>query len=447
MKKIVRILVLPLAAAVLQLVSLGSVSAQSVTARDAEDEIIDDVNKAGGVYLVYSEPAEMPTPAPQGYKPFYLAHYGRHGSRYLLRENEYDDPVEILDKAYYAGKLTPLGEDVRTRMRKVYAVAKGRAGELTQVGARQHHDIAARMARNFPEIFGRRGAKITAWSSVVPRCIMSMAASCEGLKEYNPSLEITRDASASQMYKLHCFRADFNPLLSERAIAVLKNTDPEWAAERNGFKERCIDPARVVGLLFNDPEYASRNFDTSDFVHKMMLNAVSLQGLDLQGVSFYDLFTTDELYRHWRYMNFDEYCRFGPSAKYGDIILGEAKHMVREFFADIERALASGQPAASLRYGHDTSLMAMTALLQIDGCFAREADPEKVEDAWVNFRVAPMAANLQMIFYRKKGSDDVLVKILYNEREVNIPVPTSCAPYYRWRDVKDFSDKVLRNTK
>ncbi|MBP3482652.1 MAG: histidine-type phosphatase [Alistipes sp.] len=416
-------------------------------AQNAKQEIEADINKAGGVYLAYPAPEETLTPAPKGYKPFYLTHYGRHGSRYLLLNDEYDDPVEILDKAYYAGKLTPLGKDVRTRMQRIYSVAKNRAGELTQLGARQHREIAARMADNFPEIFKRRGTKITVWSSVVPRCLLSMAAACDALKEHNPSLEITRDASAAHMYKLHCFRKDFNPLLSEKAQGIIRNTDPEWAALRNEFMRRNIDPARITGLLFTKPDYAEGRFDAYDFTRKLMLNAVSLQGLDIDDVTLGDLFTTEELYGLWRYMNFDEYHRFGPSARYGNTILGEAKNMLRVFIEETDHALAAGQPSASLRFGHDTSLMAMTALMQIYGCAERVADDDKIEESWVNYRITPMAANLQAVFYRSAASDDILVKIILNEHEVRIPVASATAPYYRWKDVKQFWTEVLQNTK
>ena len=50
-----------------------------------------------------------------------------------------------------------------------------------------------------------------------------------------------------------------------------------------------------------------------------------------------------------------------------------------------------------------------------------------------------MAANIQIIFYRKDGSDDVLVKFLLNENETTLPeVKTDFAPYYHWRDVNAY---------
>jgi len=49
--------------------------------------------------------------------------------------------------------------------------------------------------------------------------------------------------------------------------------------------------------------------------------------------------------------------------------------------------------------------------------------------------IIPMAANLQMVFYKNdKGS--VLVKFLHNEREVRLPIPSKYAPYYEWEEVK-----------
>ena len=47
-----------------------------------------------------------------------------------------------------------------------------------------------------------------------------------------------------------------------------------------------------------------------------------------------------------------------------------------------------------------------------------------------------MAGNIQFVFYRKKGSDDILVKVLLNERETKLPVQSDVAPYYHWKDVE-----------
>lgn len=49
-----------------------------------------------------------------------------------------------------------------------------------------------------------------------------------------------------------------------------------------------------------------------------------------------------------------------------------------------------------------------------------------------------MASNIQLVFYRKSGSPDILVKALLNEHEVSLPVQTNLAPYYHWKDVASY---------
>ena len=44
---------------------------------------------------------------------------------------------------------------------------------------------------------------------------------------------------------------------------------------------------------------------------------------------------------------------------------------------------------------------------------------------------------------RKPENDDILVKLLLNEREVTLPVKTDCAPFYHWKDVRAYWQKVV----
>ena len=47
---------------------------------------------------------------------------------------------------------------------------------------------------------------------------------------------------------------------------------------------------------------------------------------------------------------------------------------------------------------------------------------------------------MQFVFYRpKKGkTGDVLVKVLFNERESHLPIETATWPYYKWSDVRAY---------
>ena len=76
------------------LLAVGSASAQ-----EALSDIKKDIHVSASNLLAYPGPHKKLTPAPKGYKPFYISHYGRHGSRYLCDQNDYDYPYNILKRA------------------------------------------------------------------------------------------------------------------------------------------------------------------------------------------------------------------------------------------------------------------------------------------------------------------------------------------------------------
>ena len=126
----------------------------------------------GGVYYAYPVTTTLLAQPPKGYEPFYISHYGRHGSRWLTSDARY---IWVNEQFADTKNLTRLGKSVRKRLEKVWKNAKGNGGKLTPLGARQHRAIAKRMYQNFPQLF-TPDAHITAHSSVVGRCRSSMLA-------------------------------------------------------------------------------------------------------------------------------------------------------------------------------------------------------------------------------------------------------------------------------
>ena len=93
---------------------------------------------------------------------------------------------------------------------------------------------------------------------------------------------------------------------------------------------------------------------------------------------------------------------------------------------------------AFLRFSHDGSLIPLAYLM---GLKETQGGRSKLDDLYKYLsidKISPMAANIQLIFYRKEGSDDVLVKFLLNANETSIPIATDRAPYYHWKDVKEY---------
>lgn len=419
-------------------VVLCSLLAFAASGQGIRDEIAANPGKSGGVYYVYTYDNPVQTSAPKGYKPFYISHYGRHGSRWLLHDSEYEEVMDVFKAADADGAFTDRGREVYDRVMRVYDDGIDRAGDLTPLGAEQHREIAGRMYRNFPEIF-RGGAVVDAQATTVVRCVLSMSAFCERLKELNPGLKVTRVAGRRTTRYLNFYSKSTNPTLSKKYLDFIDKGD--WLKDYREIEKKFVQPDRLMSELFADSAFV-RKIDARKLMRGLFYFASDMQNIDL-GVSFYDLFTTDELYGLNVYDNYKFYTIRGPSPLNRRFPHYYARVLLEDFLTRADRAVAGGGVSADLRFGHDGNLMTFVSLLQFEGCNVVESDPEKIAQTWSVYRISPMAANIQLVFYRKKGSDDVLVKFLLNEREVRIPVAGDLAPYYRWNDVRDFYGKVI----
>jgi len=330
----------------------------------------------------------------------------------------------VFDSLHVSSQLTPLGEDVRMRLHRVWREAKGRGGALTIVGERQHRGIAERMAARCPQIFKSGAVSLSAVSSTVPRCIVSMAAFCERLKEINPALTIRREASQRTM--------DYVAWTSPAAKALEADT-AAWKAAWSADRESNIRPGRLVVSLTTRRVPA----DTARyFMEEMYALASDMQDIEMADKpGFYDLFTADELYALWRSANWRMYiCNANAPAGHG---AGpqSAAGLLTDIIQRADAAIASGGVTADLRFGHDTSLIRLLALMKAGQSGASTADPELFPVVWRSYDVSPMAANLQIAFYRdKKGH--VVVRLMLNEKDVQLPLKSLTGPFYKWPDVR-----------
>ena len=268
----------------------------------------------------------------------------------------------------------------------------------------QHRRLAGRMYAAYPEIF-RRHPRIEAYSTVVPRCIMSMAAFCEGLKEADPSLEIFTETSSVNMYYLNPHSTG-NPAGTAEDFRY-KSADAPWRPEWRRFCEERIDVETILARLFTDTAYARSICDPLKFEQDLFSVAARNRG---RGTAL-------------------------------------AETLLDDIVSRAGEDMAAGEPSVRLRFGHDGCIMALLTLMRIDGWTTPVTDPAKIKDVWQVHRI-PMASNMQFVFYRnKKNPDDVLVRVLLNEKELRLPLPGDRAPYYRWEDFRDFYAGIVREAR
>lgn len=199
-------------------------------AQTTDDELKDHPEYTASGYLVYPEPDKSVkyTKAPAGYKPFYISHYGRHGSRYHYSADDYNYLFETLAKADSAKALSVTGKYIMLSSKLLADKAASRAGDLTQKGVKQHEGIAMRMAKNFPDVFKSKNVKIAevnakgkqvkknvklppqvdAFASTSGRCIVSMSAFVGGLKSQVPTAQIRMESGKSLMGHINTFNFD-----------------------------------------------------------------------------------------------------------------------------------------------------------------------------------------------------------------------------------------------
>ena len=392
-------------------------------------EIKDNPCLSASNYLAYPTPTAPLTAAPKGYKPFYISHYGRHGSRYLIGTEDYDNPVNILSAADKAGKLTDLGKDVLRRVKMIREESRKREGELTQLGAEQHQQIAARMYERFPEVF-KGDVCIDAKSTVVIRCILSMENELHQLLIKNPKLRITHDASEHDMYFMN---QQDKPLYEKKRNQYSRVLNQE-------FTQKHVNYDRLLNSLFNDTHYLKYEVDGNRLGHLLFKLACNLQSTELRKqITLYDIFTNDELYELCKQSNANWYLGYGNSKYNGGTQPFSQRNLLRNIIHQADSCIQIERPGATLRFGHETMVMPLTCLLGLNHFDQQVDDMEQlVSRGWVNYKVFPMGANIQFIFYRKQFGGDVIFKILLNENEATLPIHSDIAPYYHWQDFKDY---------
>ena len=402
-------------------------------------EILKDFRKMGSNYYAYPTPTVKYTKAPAGYKPFYLSHYGRHGSRFHQPADHYHELYNILARADSLGKLTDLGKDLLKRAQFLEEYAAPRAGDLTQLGVQQHQGIAKRMVKNFPEIF-KNDAYVEAYASTSVRCVVSMAAFLEELRAQKPKLNIHQESGKYLMSFINPL--DFGKIISE------SNT-PAWQKENEKMYSH-VDPSRMMRTLFNDTVYIQKNINAGDLYSKIYEIGNSLQGSPEIEFSFDDLWTAEELYARWRAQNAWWYSVLGNNPFAQKQGLENAKPLLKNFIEVADKAITAGTPSATLRFGHDTMVFPFVVLLQMGNAGIETSDMENLHKVWRDYELVPMAANVQLVFYKSTKKDSpILVKALLNEKEQTLPVKCDtasvkncpAAPYYRWEDFRNYYAK------
>ena len=365
------------------------------------------------------------TKAPRGYKPFYISHYGRHGSRSGWDQDRYEKIISALSAAKEAGILTASGDSLLNEVTLVKEATNKMDGRLTVRGQREHRAIANRMYKNFRPVFRRGSKNVRVLSSTVPRCLVSMAAFTNQLSELDYRLNIVMDCG------------------EEIQKEISNDSAPEDRATRHHITDSLrhampVDYSGMMSLLFTDTTAAKQFVPVPRHLARDIFGVGRISRSFDYDFNMFRFLPFDAVYYWAEYNNMSMYLGQCNSIPFGDNRMARAKPLTDLIIRQADDALASGEVAADLRFGHDYPLMALCCYIGIEGS-AERYDLEGARKHYVSTFVAPFAGNLQLVFYRSRKADKpVLVKLLLNENEVLVPdLEPVQGPYYSWEALRE----------
>lgn len=399
-----------------------------------QSKIYVDSLQAGSQYLAYPVPKygipEL-SPKPEGYVPFHMEHYGRHGSRWRLSEKDYMETLSLLQKAYDDKKLTPRGIALYEQVKQLAQDSKGRLGELSPLGHRQHREIAQRMIKNFPEIFND-STYLDAKSTVVIRCILSMANEVATFEKMFPGMKTKMDASRTTQKILAYNSTD----------TVARKLGDDAMIFVDEYIETLPKPTAFYEKLFTDRQYVTDSIGDRKIFKRIFDLAVNMQSHD-DYPSIYDVFTKEELNNEWLAKNADWYVSAGNTPLTKNRVPYNQRVLLRNIIESADTAMLSPNISANLRFGHESIVLPLTVLMELNNAAYETTDLTTLADKWRNYEIFPMGSNIQIVFYRpenfeKVTLDSILVKIMLNEAEATLPGDAVEGNYYRWKDLRDY---------
>ena len=413
---------------ILSVIILAGMTAQ---AQSIIKELKANPSRSAG--MNYSLPVlktENDTPAPGGKKPFYINHYACPSSYYLQKEEFYDEPLAVFMEADSLGKLTKLGKEVLRRLKIIHDDAHNRTGELTRHGAAQSRGTMKLLVERFPEAFTDKGY-YSVRSVVQNNSILTMIEASAQLSLMKHPLQLKTRVSHEEQKFMNPQDKD---LTDDRNDSLTMERYERFAALNTS-------EIRLMESLFNDQNYVVTHVDPYTISQQLFRLAGSIQNTDLMGkVTLYDIFTPEEIHRHWRKNNAWNYINYGACKLNGARQPYLQRAVLRNMIHMGDSMMKRYAPVAHVRYTTERVVMSLACLMELNDYGLETDNLDSLEAyGWADYKIAPLGGSIVMVHYRKDRDDqDVLVKVLLNDREARLPLETDCAPYYHWNDVKRY---------
>ncbi len=394
---------------------------------------------------------------PDSLRPVFVNHVGRHGSRYPASDTHCRNLQKALQRAARLGTITPLGESLAALTDEIIRLSEGRWGALDSLGRAEQTGIGRRLCQNYPEVFSD-GCEVKALSSHSPRSIESMEACIEGLTSCKPT--ISCKLYSGQDYDPLVRPFDYFKYYSEYLKGKL------WQPPYTEYFDLTAPTPPICRALgenypFKD-EAEARELALTEYYVLAGCSAMMMPN-PMAGY-----FTSEEARALWSCFNLRQYLQRSASeisAVPADIaapLLEDLISLIDCFITDNTDAPTNthgtpgspgspdtpgslSSPRAILRFGHGETILPLVALMRLPGCYYLTDDYATVSYHWQDYRIIPMAANLQMILFQAKASDRYYCQILLNESPIRLH-PDDPASIYPWPQLRQYLLSALSSS-
>lgn len=433
----------------------------------------DTVSPPRGSKTVYTPEDTTSTPAPAGYVPYFINYVGRHGARHVTSLQELSLLDRFLKDAETSGNLTTEGDSLYVRVDRLLSVEKKYTpGDLTQKGREEQFGIGRRMVEHYPSVFSGPGYYLNISWTEQGRTLQSRDAFMRAIPPpvaeppMSPDSIHLRFFDLSPAYKTFTRKGPWT-----KALDTLLQ-DPAYRAGLGALAHRFFGPAYADELLAgpsaadapvdvsaNAPKGAQKgalkgakkNIDNAQAFSEAVYGAAAItaglqyeigaSGWTPRDVDIFSLFSPEEA--KWLALvgSVKDFLVKGPGMDPDGIQVRNAVPLLIDLLQTTDSAIHNHTGGANLRFAHAETIAPLASLLELEGAITPTHDLLQYPRVWKVEHIMPFSANIQWILYR--GSGPVLLKVLYNEKPVHLPVATDDFPYYRWEDVRRFYESKL----
>lgn len=430
------------------LVILGTVAQMSLFAQSHD--------WTGSKTSYYPQQTKYANP-PKGYKPFFINHVGRHGSRFMTKAGGDSLLWKFLEAAKGENGLSSLGSQWLQNVNWLIGVQNGHYGDISLQGAEEHKNIAARLRKQYSPVFQK--GDIDVWYTHKIRTYQSAQGFLESFQDYPKSdvHYLTQPESNETMLRFYDYSPAYEtyikstlvkakidsiqnqPILSkaENAVALRFISKPVW---ENWAKQKSKITINGKTFAMTPEVFTQALFDVYGVGLSAKTEMKSNSKIVLQWKS---PFTNQEGRILSESNDVEDYLVKGPGLDKNGIQASIALPLLVNFIQTGNSAVnGTLKREAVFRFTHAEAISPFATLLEIKGTDSAVYAIADFSKVWQAGRIIPMAANIQWIFY-KKGKD-VLVKVLLNEKEAHLTIQTETFPFYKWKDVKAFYNAKIQ---